>query len=46
MSGSTRSLVALILAAAILYGMQRTTPLYSQITSPVQIAGKDRKSVV
>lgn len=45
MSGSTRSLVALIFAAAILYGMQRTTPLYSQITSPVQIAGKQGERV-
>ncbi|MER8580573.1 hypothetical protein NKG95_17935 [Mesorhizobium sp. M1423] len=31
---------AIIFAAAILYAMQRTTPLYSNITSPVSIAGE------
>ncbi|MER8422026.1 hypothetical protein [Mesorhizobium sp. M1329] len=34
---------AIIFAAAILYAMQRTTPLYSNITSPVSIAGKQGK---
>lgn len=40
-----RSLAAVALAAAALYGMQRTTPLYSDITSPVRIAGKQGERV-
>lgn len=40
MTGRIGSLAAVMLAAAILYGMQRTTPLYSDITSPVPVRGR------
>jgi hypothetical protein len=39
MSSGIKALAAVLLAAALLYGMQRTTPLYSEITSPVPVAG-------
>jgi hypothetical protein len=35
-----RGFVAVALAAAVLYGLQRTTPGYGDITSPVPVAGK------
>jgi hypothetical protein len=36
---------AVLLAAAVLYGMQRTTPFYSDITSPVPVAGRQGERV-
>jgi hypothetical protein len=36
---------AVIFAAAILYAMQRTTPLYSDITSPVPVAGEQGERI-
>lgn len=45
MIGRLGSLLAVALAVAALYGMQRTTPLYSAITSPVPVAGKQGKPV-
>ena len=38
-----KGLVAVLLTAALLYGMQRTTPLYSDIISPVPVAGRQGK---
>jgi hypothetical protein len=40
MSGSLKGLAAVLFAAAILYGMQHTTPYYGEITSPIVIKGK------
>jgi hypothetical protein len=45
MIGSIKGLAAVLLAAAMLYGMQRTTPLYSDITSPVPVAGRQGEKV-
>ena len=39
------SLVLLLAAAAMLYGMQRTTPYYSDIISPIRVAGVQGKRV-
>lgn len=40
-----RSALALLLAAAVLYGMQHTRPLYSDITSPIVASGGMNKRV-
>lgn len=40
MTGRIGSLAAVVLAAAVLYGMQRTPPLYSDITSPIPVEGR------
>ena len=40
MSAIVKGLGGVALAAAVLYGMQRTTPGYGEITSPRQVAGK------
>lgn len=40
MISGIKGLTAALLAAVLLYGMQRTTPLYSDITSPVPVAGR------
>lgn len=40
MSGIVKGLVAVTLAAVVLYGLQRTTPGYGEITSPIPVAGK------
>lgn len=40
MSGIVRGFLALAFAAAVLYGMQRTTPGYGDITSPIPVTGK------
>jgi hypothetical protein len=45
MIGSIRRLAAVLLAAAMLYGMQRTTPLYSDIVSPVPVPGSQGERV-
>ncbi|MGB3386896.1 MAG: hypothetical protein WBA88_02830 [Pseudaminobacter sp.] len=45
MSRRVLELAAVLLAAAILYGMQRTTPLYSEITSPVPVYGEPGKRI-
>lgn len=45
MTGKLREIAAVFLVAAILYGMQRTTPLYSEITSPVPVAGEQGKRI-
>lgn len=45
MTGRIASLAGVALATAILYGMQRTTPLYSDITSPVPVAGRQGERV-
>jgi hypothetical protein len=39
-SNIVRALGAVAVAAAILYGLQRTTPGYGEITSPIAVAGK------
>jgi hypothetical protein len=39
-SNIVRALGAVAIAAAILYGLQRTTPGYGEITSPIAVAGK------
>jgi len=39
MSGGITGVAAVVLMATILYGMQRTTPLYSDITSPIPVGG-------
>src|SRR5262245_55255465 len=39
-SGFLKGLVAVAVAAVVLYGLQRTTPGYGEITSPIPIAGK------
>ena len=39
------SLVLLLAAAAMLYGMQRTTPYYTDIISPIRVAGVQGKRV-
>lgn len=45
MSSIVRSLVAVAIAAAALYGLQHTTPGYGEITSPIAVAGKLGKRV-
>lgn len=45
MIGRIGSLAGVAAAAAILYGMQRTTPLYSDITAPVLVAGRQGERV-
>lgn len=45
MSRIVRSLVAVAITAAALYGMQHTTPGYGEITSPIAVAGKQGKRV-
>ncbi len=40
MSAALKGLAAVLLAAAILYGMQRTMPYYGEITSPIVVEGK------
>lgn len=45
MIGGIKGLVAVLLATAALYGMQRTTPLYSDITSPVPVVGEQGERV-
>ena len=40
MSGAFRAFVAVVFGAAILYGLQRTTPGYGEITSPIPVSGK------
>lgn len=45
MIGRIASLAGVALAAAILYGMQRTTPLYSDITSPIPVAGRQGERI-
>ncbi|TIO11245.1 hypothetical protein [Mesorhizobium sp.] len=45
MIGSIKGPAAVLLAAAMLYGMQRTTPLYSDITSPVPVTGRQGERV-
>lgn len=40
MSGPLKGLAAVLLAATILYGMQRTMPYYGEITSPIVVEGK------
>ncbi|TIU91309.1 MAG: hypothetical protein E5W09_31310, partial [Mesorhizobium sp.] len=40
-----RSALAILFAAAVLYGMQHTRPLYSDITSPIVSAGGMNKRV-
>ena len=40
MSAILKGLGSVALAAAVLYGMQRTTPSYGDITSPRPVAGK------
>ena len=40
MSAFLKGLGGVVLAAAVLYGMQRTTPGYGDITSPRPVAGK------
>lgn len=39
MTGAARTALALLFAAAVLYAMQRTRPLYSDITSPIVTSG-------
>jgi hypothetical protein len=39
-SDAFRDAVAVAVAAAILYGLQHTTPGYGDITSPIRVAGK------
>ncbi len=39
MIGTLRAALALLFAAAVLYGLQQTRPRYSQITSPIVTAG-------
>lgn len=45
MNGRIGGVAAVLLTAAILYGMQRTTPLYSEITSPVPVRGMQGERV-
>lgn len=40
-----RALFAVAIAAALLYGMQRTTPGYGDITSPIAVAGTLGKKI-
>ena len=40
MSRPLKGLAAVLLAAAILYGMQRTMPYYGEITAPIVVEGK------
>src|SRR4029078_1746650 len=40
MSAFLKAVGGVALAAAVLYGMQRTTPGYGEITSPRQVVGK------
>lgn len=40
-----RAVLAVTIAAALLYGMQRTTPYFSDITSPVSVRGVQGKRV-
>lgn len=45
MTGLVRTTLALLAAAAALYGLQRTRPLYSEITSPIVTAGRMNERV-
>ena len=40
-----RGFVAVAFGAAVLYGLQRTTPGYGEITSPIPVAGKPGQRV-
>jgi hypothetical protein len=40
MTGTWKGLAGVLVAAAILYGMQRTMPYYGEITSPIVVEGK------
>jgi hypothetical protein len=42
---AVRTTIAVLAAAAALYAMQRTTPFYSEITSPVRTNGQQGKRV-
>jgi hypothetical protein len=44
-SNIVRPLAAVAIAAAVLYGLQRTTPGYGEITSPIAVAAKLGKRV-
>jgi hypothetical protein len=45
MSGRLKGLAAVPFAAAVLYAMQLTTPLYSEIISQVPVAGKQGERI-
>lgn len=45
MSGGIKGLAAVVFAALVLYAMQRTTPTYSEIVSPVRITGEQGERV-
>lgn len=45
MTGALRGFVAIAFAAAVLYGLQRTTPGYGDITSPIRVTGKPGQRV-
>ncbi len=45
MSKTAKAFAAVFIAAAVLYGLQRTTPGYGEITSPIAVAGKLGKKV-
>ncbi len=45
MSKVARAFAAVAISAAVLYGLQRTTPGYGEITSPIAVAGKLGKKV-
>jgi hypothetical protein len=44
-SKTAKAFAAVFIAAAVLYGLQRTTPGYGEITSPIAVAGKLGKKV-
>lgn len=45
MTGSFKRSAAIMVAALLLYALQRTTPLYSEITSPIPVAGRQGERV-
>lgn len=42
---AVRLVIAALIAAAVLYGLQHTRPLYSQITSPIVVSGAMKEKV-
>ena len=45
MNNVLKAIVAVAASAAVLYGLQRTTPSYGEITSPIAVTGKLGKRI-
>jgi hypothetical protein len=45
MNGAVRGFLGIVVAGAILYGLQHTTPYYGDITAPIPVTGKPGQRV-